>query len=63
MMEAIISSETSVNIHQATWHNNPKDSHLHNRYRGNLKSLRWLVFDEDNDNNDSDYCDYNDYYD
>jgi hypothetical protein len=29
MMEAIISSETSVSIYQTTWCNTPEDSHLH----------------------------------
>jgi hypothetical protein len=28
MMEAASTSKTSVNFYQATWHNNPEDSHL-----------------------------------
>jgi hypothetical protein len=28
MMEAASTSETSVNIYQTTWRNNPEDSHL-----------------------------------
>jgi hypothetical protein len=28
VMEAVISSETSVSIYQTTWHNIPEDSHL-----------------------------------
>jgi hypothetical protein len=31
MMEAVSSSETSVNIYQTTWRNIPEDSHLHVR--------------------------------
>jgi hypothetical protein len=38
MMEAVSSSETSVNIYQTTRHNIPEDSHLHIRRRENLKS-------------------------
>jgi hypothetical protein len=38
MTEALSISETSVNFYQTTWRNNPKDSHLHTRRRGNLKS-------------------------
>jgi hypothetical protein len=37
MMEAEITSETSVNFYQITQHNNPEDSHLHSRRRENLK--------------------------
>jgi hypothetical protein len=34
----VSTSETSVNLNQTTWRNNPEDSHLHNRRRENLKS-------------------------
>jgi hypothetical protein len=37
-MEAVSSSETSVNIYQTTRRNIPEDSHLHARRRENLKS-------------------------
>jgi hypothetical protein len=30
--------ETSVNVYQITWRNNPEDSHLHTRRRENLKA-------------------------
>jgi hypothetical protein len=29
MMEAVSTSETSINFYQTTRHNNPEDSHLH----------------------------------
>jgi hypothetical protein len=29
MMEAADTHETSVNVYQTTWRNNPEDSHLH----------------------------------
>jgi hypothetical protein len=38
MMEAVSTSETSVNIRQITRRNIPEDSHLHSRRRENLKS-------------------------
>jgi hypothetical protein len=38
MMEAINTSETSVNFYQTTRRNNPEDSHLYTRRRENLKS-------------------------
>jgi hypothetical protein len=38
MMEAVSSSETSVNIYQTTRRDFPEDSHLHTRRRENLKS-------------------------
>jgi hypothetical protein len=38
MMEAVSTSETSVNFYQTTRHNNPEVSHLHARCRENLKS-------------------------
>jgi hypothetical protein len=38
MMEAASISETSVSFYQTTRCNIPKDSHLHNRRRENLKS-------------------------
>jgi hypothetical protein len=37
MMEAASTSETSVNFYQATWCNNPEDSHLHTSRHENLK--------------------------
>jgi hypothetical protein len=37
MMEAVSTSETSVNIYQTKWHNIPEDSHIHTRRRENLK--------------------------
>jgi hypothetical protein len=39
--EAASTSETSVNFCQTTRRNNPEDSHLHTRHRGNLKSQLW----------------------
>jgi hypothetical protein len=38
IMEAVSTSETSVNFYHTTRHNNPEDSHLHTRRRENLKS-------------------------
>jgi hypothetical protein len=38
LMKAVRTSETSVNIYQATRRNNPDDSNLHTRRRENLKS-------------------------
>jgi hypothetical protein len=40
MIEAVSSSETSVNICQTTRRNIPEDCHLHIRRRENLKSHR-----------------------
>jgi hypothetical protein len=37
-MEAVSSSETSVNFYRASWRNSPEDSHIHLRRRENLKS-------------------------
>jgi hypothetical protein len=37
-LEAEITSETSVNVYQATRCNNPEDSHLRTHRRENLKS-------------------------
>jgi hypothetical protein len=37
-MEAASTCETSVNLYHAARRNNPEDSHLHTRYRENLKS-------------------------
>jgi hypothetical protein len=42
MMEAVSTSETSVNFYKCTRRKNPEDSHLHTRRRENLKSH--LVF-------------------
>jgi hypothetical protein len=36
-MEAVSTSETSVNFYQTTQHNIPEESHLHIRRRQNLK--------------------------
>jgi hypothetical protein len=38
MMEAAITSETSVNFYQTTRRNKPEDSHFHTRRRENMKS-------------------------
>jgi hypothetical protein len=38
MMEAVQTSETSVNLHESTRRNNPENSHLHTHLRENLKS-------------------------
>jgi hypothetical protein len=38
MMEAVSTSETSVNFYQTARRNIPEDSHLHTRRRENLKS-------------------------
>jgi hypothetical protein len=34
IMEAVSTSETSVNFYQTTWPNNAEDSLLHNKYDG-----------------------------
>jgi hypothetical protein len=44
MIEAANTFETSVNLYQTTWRNNPEDSHLHTRRRENLKSHMEVVF-------------------
>jgi hypothetical protein len=46
IMEAISTSETSVNFYQITRRNIPEDSHLHTRCRDNLKShfVRFFSF-------------------
>jgi hypothetical protein len=44
MMEAVWTSETSVNLHQATWHYNPEDSHLCTPHSENLKSQKQYKF-------------------
>jgi hypothetical protein len=41
MMEAVITSETSANVHENTWRNIPEDSHLHTRLREYLKTLHF----------------------
>jgi hypothetical protein len=38
IMQAVHTSETSINIYLSTWQYNPEDSELHNRRRENLKS-------------------------
>jgi hypothetical protein len=40
MMEAVSTSETSVNFYETTRRNIPEDSHLHIRRRENLKYHR-----------------------
>jgi hypothetical protein len=40
MMEAVSTSETSVNFYQTTRRNNPEDSHLHTHHCENLKSYQ-----------------------
>jgi hypothetical protein len=42
MLEAVSTSETSVNSYQTTWRNMPEDSHFHTRRRENLKSHLFL---------------------
>jgi hypothetical protein len=37
-MEAVSTSETSVNFYQTTWRNIPEESHLHTSHDENLKS-------------------------
>jgi hypothetical protein len=51
MMEAVRTSETSVNFNMTTWRYIPGDSRLHSRHRENLKShesdkLRSLSFQD-----------------
>jgi hypothetical protein len=38
LMEAVSTSETSVNFYQTTRHDIPEDSHLHTHRREDLKS-------------------------
>jgi hypothetical protein len=38
VMEAAITSETSVNLYQTTRRKNSEESHLHTRRRENMKS-------------------------
>jgi hypothetical protein len=38
MLEAVSTSEMSVNFYYTTWRNNPEDSHLHTHCHKNLKS-------------------------
>jgi hypothetical protein len=33
MMEAVSTSDMSVNFYHTTWHNNPEDSHLHENWK------------------------------
>jgi hypothetical protein len=42
MLEAVQTSETSVNSYQSTRHYNPEDGHLHTRSRENLKSHKLM---------------------
>jgi hypothetical protein len=46
MMEAVSTSQTSVNLYEITRRNNPEDSRLHNRRRENLKSHQALIWKE-----------------
>jgi hypothetical protein len=48
MMEAAISSETSVNFNQSTRRNNPENSGLQARHRENLKSYFEIISDKFN---------------
>jgi hypothetical protein len=38
MMEAVSTSETSVNFYETAWRNIPEDGNLHTRRRKNMKS-------------------------
>jgi hypothetical protein len=42
MMEAVNTSETSVNFYQTISRYNPEDSHLDTRHRENLKSTSFV---------------------
>jgi hypothetical protein len=44
MIEAVSTSETSVNFYQTTRRNIPENSHLHTRRRENLKSQLQSVY-------------------
>jgi hypothetical protein len=44
MMEAASTSETSVNVYQTTWRNNPEDSHIYTSRHENLKSHRFQSY-------------------
>jgi hypothetical protein len=44
MMEAVITSETSVNIYQTTRRNTPEDSHLNTLRRENQKTHQKVLF-------------------
>jgi hypothetical protein len=49
IMEAVSTSETSVNYYQTTWHYNSEDSNLHTHCHENLKSYlatRLVLSDE-----------------
>jgi hypothetical protein len=51
MMEAVSTSEMSVNFYQTTRRNIPEDSHLHNRRLENLKTyLKTLSLKHNNIN-------------
>jgi hypothetical protein len=43
MMEAVNTSETSVNFYETTRRNIPEDSHLHIRHRENIKSHKMFL--------------------
>jgi hypothetical protein len=42
-MEAVKTSETSVNLYQSTRRYNPEDSHLHSHRREKLKSYLNII--------------------
>jgi hypothetical protein len=44
LMEAVSTSETSVNLYETTRRDIPEDSHLHTRRRENLKSHKEHVW-------------------
>jgi hypothetical protein len=44
MMEAVRTSETSVNFNVSTWRYIPEDSTLHTRGRENLKSHNYRLY-------------------
>jgi hypothetical protein len=44
MMEAVSTSETSVNFYQTIQRNIPEDNHLHTRRRENLRSHTFKHF-------------------
>jgi hypothetical protein len=43
MIEAVSTSETSVNFYQTTRRNIPEDSHLHTRMHENVNNLLWFA--------------------
>jgi hypothetical protein len=51
MMEAVRTSETSVNSYQSTWRYNPEDRHLHTHRREDLRSYWNKLFGTGNKKN------------